>query len=187
MRICLPKLLFQKGSENGSCKPNKINGRIYTIRLFHKVRVAVQGNSDKERTRQSDRRMQCDMGTRLAYPYRDANAFDRAPLNPWALMANKSTVSHLKAPRVLVLYLERPRATVGVCNLSGQAILILRLEGSRPQGSLLAFLAHRVQAIALPWAWAGEGKLERNSSTQSGDGACRPLGFTKRRPGLRRK
>jgi hypothetical protein len=131
--------------------------------------------------------MQCDMGTRLAYPYRDANAFDRAPLNPWALMANKSTVSHLKAPQVLVLYLERPRATVGVCNLSGQAILILRLEGSRPQGSLLAFLAHRVQAIALPWAWVGEGKLERNSSPQSGDGACRPLRFTKRRPGLQRK
>src|ERR1017187_2502323 len=36
----------------------------------------------------------------------------------------------------LVLYLERPRATVQVCTRFGRALLIQRLEGSRPQGSL---------------------------------------------------
>src|ERR1035438_6268962 len=36
----------------------------------------------------------------------------------------------------LVLYLERPRATVRVCTRFGRALLIQRLEGSRPQGSL---------------------------------------------------
>jgi hypothetical protein len=39
------------------------------------------------------------MGTYLADLYRDRSAFDRNPLNPWALMANKSTVSPLKALR----------------------------------------------------------------------------------------
>src|ERR1019366_3800328 len=37
---------------------------------------------------------------------------------------------------VLVLYLERPRATVRVRMRFGRALLIQRLEGSRPQGSL---------------------------------------------------
>jgi hypothetical protein len=37
--------------------------------------------------------------------------------------------------KVLVLYLERPRATVRVRMRFGRALLIQRLEGSRPQGS----------------------------------------------------
>ncbi len=39
-------------------------------------------------------------------------------------------------PKVLVLYLERLRATVRVGTRFGRALLIQRLEGSRPQGSL---------------------------------------------------
>src|ERR1035437_5299965 len=49
-------------------------------------------------------------------------------------------VLYLERPRatvqVLVLYLERPRAAVRVRMCFGRALLIQRLEGSRPQGSL---------------------------------------------------
>jgi hypothetical protein len=38
--------------------------------------------------------------------------------------------------KVLVLYLERPHATVRVRMRFGRALLIQRLEGSRPEGRL---------------------------------------------------
>ena len=38
-----------------------------------------------------------DDGARTRDLCRDRSAFDRNPLNPWALMANKSTLSPLKA------------------------------------------------------------------------------------------
>ena len=55
--------------------------------------------------------------------------------NPFNIL-QVSVLFRDRSPEVLVLYLERPHETVRVPLLSGRALLIQRLEGSRPQGSL---------------------------------------------------
>jgi len=49
-----------------------------------------------------------DDGARTRGLCRDRSAFDRSPLNPWALMANKSTVSPLKALQEILPHPRRP-------------------------------------------------------------------------------